>query len=131
MKRKPPGAGVGTCRRTLTCRQAPSYGTRVADDIFGALANPVRREILEVLRGGPRAASDLASLFVQGRPAISEHLQVLRKVGLVREEPRGRHRFYHLEPVPLAAVDDWLHPFERYWRRQMRSLGDFLDKEKE
>ena len=120
-----------TCRRSLTCRHTPTYGHGVAGDVFGALANPVRREILEVLRGGPRAASDLASLFVQGRPAISEHLQVLRRAGLVREEPRGRHRFYHLEPVPLAAVDSWLHPFERCWRKQMRALSDLHQKERE
>jgi len=101
----------------------------VSTDVFSALSNPVRRQILMSIREGPRAVNDLASQFELGRPAVSEHLQVLRKAGLVREEPRGQQRFYHLEPLPLAEVDDWLHPFERYWRARMRSLRDLLDKE--
>ncbi|MHB8575977.1 MAG: ArsR/SmtB family transcription factor [Dehalococcoidia bacterium] len=97
-------------------------------DVFSALANPVRREILAQLRDGPRAVNDLANGFNLGRPAISEHLQVLRRVGLVREEPRGQQRFYHLEPGPLAEVDEWLHPFERYWRARMRALREVLNE---
>ena len=99
------------------------------DDVFGALANPVRRKLLELLQGGPQAVNDLVSHFDLGRPAISEHLQVLRLSGLVREEPRGRQRFYHLEPIPLAEVNDWLHPFERYWRERLGALRDLLDEE--
>jgi DNA-binding transcriptional ArsR family regulator len=98
-------------------------------DVFGALASPVRRRILEELRSGPRAVNDLASRFQLGRPAISEHLQVLRSCGLVREEPRGRQRFYHLEPIPLTEVGDWLHPFEHYWRERLRALRAVLEEE--
>lgn len=101
----------------------------VPDDVFGALANPVRRKLLELLRDGPQAVNELVGQFDLGRPAISEHLQVLRQSGLVREEPRGRQRFYHLEPTPLAEVDDWLHPFEHYWRGNLRALRDLLDQE--
>jgi DNA-binding transcriptional ArsR family regulator len=101
----------------------------MAQDVFGALANPVRRQILDSLRDGPRAVNDLASQFDLGRPAVSEHLQVLRRVQLVREEPRGQRRYYHLEALPLAEVDEWLHPFERYWRDRMRALGKVLDRE--
>lgn len=95
--------------------------------MFSVLANPVRRRLLETLRDGPRAVTDLASQFDLGRPAISEHLQVLRQAGLVIEEPRGRHRYYHLRADPLAEVDAWLHPFEHFWRTRMRSLRDVLD----
>lgn len=98
-------------------------------DVFSALANPVRRQILTLLRDGPQAVNELAGEFELGRPAVSEHLQVLRRAGLVREEPRGQRRYYHLEAGPLAEVEDWLHPFERYWRRRMRSLRDVLDEE--
>ncbi|MGW5343466.1 ArsR/SmtB family transcription factor [Streptomyces sp. NPDC004050] len=66
-------------------------------DVFGVLANPVRRRLLESLREGPRSTGELAGLFELGRPAVSEHLAVLRTAGLVREEPRGRHRFHHLD----------------------------------
>jgi DNA-binding transcriptional ArsR family regulator len=98
-------------------------------DVFGALANPVRRELLEALRGGPRPAGELAGAFALSRPAVSEHLAVLRQAGLVREEPRGRHRYYHLQADPLAEVSAWLHPFEQYWRDRMSALRDLIDEE--
>lgn len=101
-----------------------------ATDVFSALANPVRRQLLEALRDGPRAVTDLAGDFALSRPAISEHLAVLRNAGLVREEPRGRHRYYHLEPVPLAEIHEWLHPFERYWRARLTDLRDLLEEDK-
>ncbi len=66
-------------------------------DVFRALANPVRRGLLEALGDGPRAAGDLAGQFALSRPAVSEHLAVLRKARLVREEPRGRHRSSFLQ----------------------------------
>ncbi|MGW7618276.1 ArsR/SmtB family transcription factor [Streptomyces antimycoticus] len=98
-------------------------------DVFSALANSVRRKLLDCLRDGPRAVNDLAGEFELSRPAISEHLQVLRQARLVREEPRGRQRYYHLEPDPLAEVQQWLHPFEHYWRARLRTLRDVLDEE--
>ena len=98
-------------------------------DVFGALANPVRRELLEVLRDGPRAAGELANRFALSRPAVSEHLAVLRAARLVTEEARGRHRYYHLAAEPLAEVGDWLHPFERYWRGRLTALRDLVEGE--
>jgi DNA-binding transcriptional ArsR family regulator len=97
-------------------------------DVFGALANPVRRRLLEALREGPRAAGELAGQFELSRPAVSEHLAVLRNARLVREEPRGRHRYYHLAAEPLADVQDWLHPFERYWRARLAALRDVVEE---
>jgi DNA-binding transcriptional ArsR family regulator len=100
-------------------------------DVFSALANPVRRDLLTKLRHGPRTVSDLASGFEIGRPAVSEHLQVLRKASLVREEPRGRERYYHLDPRPLTEVEAWLEAFTRYWKRRMSALEELLDSEVE
>ncbi|MCX5562040.1 metalloregulator ArsR/SmtB family transcription factor [Streptomyces sp. NBC_00038] len=98
-------------------------------DVFSALANPVRRRLMEALQDGPRAAGELAGQFALSRPAISEHLTVLKNARLVREEPRGRHRYYHLEAAPLAEVSEWLHPFEHYWRTRMGALRDLMDEE--
>jgi DNA-binding transcriptional ArsR family regulator len=98
-------------------------------DVFAAIANPVRREILTVLRLGPRSVNDLASGFAIGRPAVSEHLQVLRKARLVREEPRGRERYYHLDPGPLDDVEAWLAAFTPYWKQRLADLGTLLDEE--
>lgn len=120
-----------TRRSLLTRRTFPTYTGLMADvDVFSALANPVRREILLQLRKGPRAVTDLASGFELGRPAVSEHLQVLRKARLVREEPRGRERYYHLDPRPLREVDTWLEAFTRYWNQRLVDLEDLLKEEK-
>lgn len=98
-------------------------------DIFAAVANPVRRELLMQLRKGPRGVTALASGFDLGRPAVSEHLQVLRKAGLVREEPRGRERYYHLDPRPLRELETWLASFSRYWNERLDALETLLDEE--
>jgi DNA-binding transcriptional ArsR family regulator len=100
-------------------------------DVFSALANPVRRELLVCLREGPRAVNDLASGFTLGRPAISEHLAVLRKARLVREEHRGRERYYHLDPRPLAEVDAFVDAFSHYWKKRMAALDLLLAQEEE
>jgi DNA-binding transcriptional ArsR family regulator len=102
----------------------------VVDDVlFTAMANPVRRRLLELLRDRSMTAGSLAAEFELSRPAVSEHLQVLRRARLVREEVRGRERYYHLTAEPLAAVSDWLHPFERYWRDRLRTLTDVLEED--
>jgi len=98
-------------------------------DPFGAIANPVRREILDLLRESSLTAGEIAGRFDLGRPAISEHLQVLRLAGLVVEEVQGRHRVYHLEGPGLAEVSDWLVPFRMYWKRRLRALEAALDKD--
>jgi DNA-binding transcriptional ArsR family regulator len=99
------------------------------DDVFAVLSNPVRRRILEVLLDGPNTVNSLVDEFALHRPAISEHLQVLRNAKLVRDERRGRERYYHAEPQRLVEVHDWLKPFERYWRERMKSLNKVLDEE--
>lgn len=103
--------------------------TQPAVDVFSALANPVRRELLVQLRKGPRPVNELAREFELGRPAISEHLQVLRKAQLVREEPRGRERYYHLDPRPLVEVNQWIATFSHYWKQRLNSLEKLLNEE--
>lgn len=100
-------------------------------DTFAALANPTRRRLLELLNESPSTAGHLAEQFKLSRPAISEHLSVLRNAHLVRDRVEGRERIYELDAGPLADVNDWLRPFERYWRDQLSSLSDYLDKETE
>ncbi len=97
-------------------------------DVFSALASPIRRDILWQLRRGPLAVNELARAFDVGRPAVSEPLQVLRRACLVREEPRGRERYYHLDPRPLSEVESWLEAFNRYWSQRLTALEDLLDR---
>jgi DNA-binding transcriptional ArsR family regulator len=99
-------------------------------DVFAALANPARRQILAALREGPRPVTELSRGFDIGRPAVSEHLQVLRRAGLVREEPRGRERYYHLDPRPLGDVRLWLETFTQYWTERMGALETLLNQER-
>jgi DNA-binding transcriptional ArsR family regulator len=98
-------------------------------DIFAVLANPVRRRILELLIGRPYTVNDLVSEFQLHRPAVSEHLQVLRNARLVRDERNGRERYYHLDAARLNEVEEWLQPFTRYWRERMQALEAILDEE--
>lgn len=101
----------------------------MSEDVFLALASPARRRLLELLAQGPRTAGALAAQFDLSRPAVAEHLQILRRAALVRDEPVGRHRVYHLEAAPLERVSDWLHPFEQFWRARLRDLADLLENE--
>jgi DNA-binding transcriptional ArsR family regulator len=98
-------------------------------DVFTVLANPVRRRILELLMGRPCTVNHLVSEFQLHRPAVSEHLQVLRNARLARDERRGRQRYYHLDPARLIEVEEWLKPFAHYWRERMQALDAVLDEE--
>lgn len=110
-------------------RKAPRNETRAQDEVFSALANPTRRELLTLLRDGPQPVKALAAQFELGRPAISEHLKVLRDAGLVVEEARGRERHYHLDAAPLEHMSRWLDPYEPLWRDKLTAVGDCLDEE--
>lgn len=79
--------------------------------VFAALADPVRREIVELLAGGEIGAGEIAARFAISRPAVSRHLRVLREADLVRSEVRGQHRVYTLDRAPLGALDRWLDQF--------------------
>ncbi|MEU1305053.1 metalloregulator ArsR/SmtB family transcription factor [Streptomyces shenzhenensis] len=99
------------------------------DRVFAALASATRREVLRLLRdGGPQPVQALADHFAMRRPSLSEHLKVLREAGLVSEQRSGRQRIYRLEAAPLAEVQDWLHPYERFWRDRLKGLAELLDR---
>jgi DNA-binding transcriptional ArsR family regulator len=83
------------------------------DQVAGAIADPVRREILEMLRGAARlSAGQIAERFAISRPAVSRHLRVLRESGLVRDEVVGRQRFYVLDASRLTPLARWLAGFD-------------------
>jgi DNA-binding transcriptional ArsR family regulator len=79
--------------------------------ILAALADPVRREIVELLAGGDVTAGAIAGRFPVSRPAVSRHLRVLREAGLVRSEVRGQQRVYALDRAALVELDRWLDRF--------------------
>ena len=98
-----------------------------ANDVFRAIADPTRREILVSLGGGPRNVNEICSDFRISQPSVSAHLEILREVGLVSVQPEGRHRLYSLDAAPLGEVGDWLSFFERFWKQKLNRLGKVLD----
>jgi DNA-binding transcriptional ArsR family regulator len=93
------------------------------DDVASAIADPVRREILVLLRAGPMTAGAVAARFPISRPAVSRHLRVLREAGLVTDTVDGRERVYRLDVTPLAEVDAWLAPFRDGWGARFDALA--------
>ncbi|MDQ6891090.1 MAG: metalloregulator ArsR/SmtB family transcription factor [Acidobacteriota bacterium] len=78
-----------------------------SEDVFRAVADPTRRALLDLLRGGERGFPDLASAFDISEPAVSQHLRVLREAGLVRDTRQGRGRLYRLDAKPLQRLCQW------------------------
>jgi DNA-binding transcriptional ArsR family regulator len=101
--------------------------TSPTDRVFGALANPTRRDILDLLLDGPRAVSEIAERFDMARPSVSEHLKVLLDANLVTETRSGRHRHYTVAAEPLHDLVRWLSPYERFWRGRLTALRNLLD----
>jgi DNA-binding transcriptional ArsR family regulator len=97
-------------------------------DAFNAVAEPRRRQILEVLAGGERSVNDLVSLLGLAQPQVSKHLRVLREVYLVDVRDEGRHRMYRLNGRPLKPIHDWVKNFERSWSERLDALDEVLEE---
>jgi len=102
-------------------------GAPVVDEVFGVLAHPVRRELLERLARDEQRAGDLAHQLPVSRSAVSQHLRLMLAVGVVAERRDGRERYYSLRRDGLQDVDRWLARLDDFWARSLRRLGDHLD----
>ncbi|HEY7729302.1 MAG TPA: metalloregulator ArsR/SmtB family transcription factor, partial [Gaiellaceae bacterium] len=87
-----------------------------------ALADPTRREIVDLLADGELDAGTIASRFPVSRPAVSRHLRVLREAGLVNVRPDAQRRLYALDPAPLAELDAWLARYRVFWANRLDAL---------
>jgi DNA-binding transcriptional ArsR family regulator len=105
----------------------PAAGAPPVDDVFGVLAHPVRRQLLERLAGGEQRVTDLAGPMTVSRSAVSQHLGLMRSVGVVTERRAGRERYYRLERDRLGEVESWLVRIDRFWERSLGRLGQHLD----
>jgi DNA-binding transcriptional ArsR family regulator len=102
-------------------------------DVFNAIAEPQRREILMLLRGGERPVTELAQELGMAQPGASKHLRVLREVGLVRDRKAGKQRLYGLDARGLRPVHEWAGGFEQFWNERFDRLDDYvqnLDKQR-
>lgn len=93
---------------------------------FAALAATSRRQILDLLRHGERAAGDLVEHLDLSQPGVSKHLKVLREAGLVVARAEGKQRMYSLHPQPLIEVDQWLQPYRALWSERLDALEHHL-----
>jgi len=100
-------------------------------DVFSAVGDPTRRRVLDLLSRGELPVRHIAAPFAMSRPAISQHLRILRNAGLVRVRHAGRERFYRLQPQPLREIHNWVLHYERFWRGKLKALGEYLDQEEE
>ena len=95
---------------------------------YAALAEPSRRQILDLLRAGERSVNDLVARLELSQPGVSKHLKVLREAGLVDVRPQGRQRWYGLRAQPLAEVDEWLEPYRVHWSARLDALERHLEE---
>ena len=98
-------------------------------DVFAAIADPTRREILDLLRVDPLRAGEIAEHFPEiSRPAVSKHLRILRGARLCRVRAAGRERRYELDPRALTGVDAWLARYRTLWSTKLDSLKTYVER---
>jgi DNA-binding transcriptional ArsR family regulator len=97
-------------------------------DVFNAIAEPQRREILVLLRSGERPVTELAHELGMTQPGASKHLRVLREVGLVRDRRAGKQRVYGLEARGLHPIHEWTGGFERFWNESFDRLDAYVQE---
>jgi DNA-binding transcriptional ArsR family regulator len=97
-------------------------------DVFAAIGDPTRRKVLDMLSSQNLAAGEIAMRFQVSRPAISQHLHVLRRAKLVAVQKKGREHIYRLNPEPLQEVYDWIEHYTEFWNAKIGALGEYLDR---
>jgi DNA-binding transcriptional ArsR family regulator len=96
-------------------------------DAFNAVAEPRRRQLVELLAGGERAVGDLVDALGMGQPQVSKHLRVLREVGVVAVREDGRRRLYRLNAAALKPIHDWVASYEHLWSQRYELLDGVLE----
>ena len=96
------------------------------DRIFSALADPTRRAILRALTHRPATVNEIAEPFPVSLNAISKHVMVLERAGLVRRQIKGREHYCSIEPRPLRDADKWLQHYRQFWEQRMGALETYV-----
>ena len=106
----------------------PVARASTTSDVFNAVADMHRREILDALITGEKAVGTIVNDLSMSQPQVSKHLRVLSEVGLVRCRAEGRRRLYRLEPARLRPLHEWLTKYERAWNDRLDRLDDYLQE---
>jgi DNA-binding transcriptional ArsR family regulator len=101
----------------------------MAVDVFGVLAEPTRRRILDKLRTSERSVGDLVETLAVNQPTMSKHLRVLREAGFVSSRIKAQQRIYRIEVQQFQAIDDWLAPYRLLWNKHLDALERHLDNQ--
>jgi DNA-binding transcriptional ArsR family regulator len=106
----------------------PMARAPTTSDVFNAVAEAHRREILDTLMAGEKAVGAIVNDLSMSQPQVSKHLRVLSEVGLVRCRAEGRRRLYRLEPVRLRPLQEWLAKYEQAWNDRLDRVDDYLQE---
>jgi len=106
------------------------YKDQVLDQTYAALADPTRRAILTRLQQQEACVTELAAPFNMSLNAVSKHLQMLERAGLIRREVRGREHYLSANPEPLQYAADWLNAYQQFWNHRLERLDAFLRQKK-
>jgi len=114
-------------------RPAPDWqdGDDALSSVFSTLSDPIRRAMIAELVQGPRSVSELGAPFPVSAPAITKHLDVLERAGLITRWKEGRVRYCRLVPDPLVQAGAWIEHHKAFWERRLDALADYLEKEEE
>ena len=104
------------------------YSSRLLDRTFAALADPTRRRILERLSHGDQCMTDLARPYAMSLPAVSKHVRVLEKAGLIRRKRRGRVHRLNLKAAPMKQAAQWIEDYRRFWEESLDRLDEYLQE---
>ena len=104
----------------------PVARASTTSDVFNAIAETHRREILDALMTGEKAVGTIVNDLSMSQPQVSKHLRVLSEVGLVRYRAEGRRRLYRLEPARLRPMHEWLGKYEQAWTDRLDRMDDYL-----
>lgn len=99
-------------------------------DVFAAIADPIRREIIEILSEEESNLNDLIGHFSISRPGVAKHIKILKECGLVEIEKRGRERFCHVRLENLGELAIWVHQYRRFWNQKLDKLEQLLKQKK-
>lgn len=111
------------------CHEQITMETR--RDVFQALSDPTRREIMNVIASKPLTSNVIAERFDVSRQAISRHLRILEECGLIEINQQGRQRYCFVQPQKLNEVEDWLQNFKKIWEKRFNKLDDILKNMKQ
>ena len=104
------------------------YRDKELNAVFGALSDPTRRAILARLSQGEAQVTELAAPFGMSLPAVSKHLRIMEKAGLIGRVVDGRVHRFHITPESLQTAHGWIQRYEKFWTEQLASLGEYLEK---